>query len=503
MGRQRRSTTDGQERHRGAEHGWHGWHGWPGSSGHRGETAARDGRRDGIDVARVLALLVVVLGHLGLAVIDREGGSLRGANLLTLHPEWSWVAVAAPMPVFFAAAGWANARASVTSAAPRLRELVGAAAVVVALWSATVILTTLIAGEPGVVADGARIATQPVWFLAAYVPFAASGRRLSTLVGRSPILAIGSCVAVLGVLDVARFGLGAPEWIGWPGFFLAWGVPWLAGAWWRDRNTRGRTERWAGLVLAGAGATTAVMLVHLAGYSPSLIHVVDDARSNTTPPTLFTAVAGLTQVGVLMLSAGALDAAGRRWRPVWDRLGEAAIGVYLWHLSALALCAGVIALGLPVPPRLTPGWWWTRPLWFTAVVLVALGLVVATAATRARTATPGGRATSETVRKAVAGVALTVAGAGLVGLEGPRTPPLAIASTLLLIAAWLALRAATHPAVTSGRGAEGQPQSSSSARARRWGSTPARPFRAATTTRSPVRSAAAIDAVPFTPPSWP
>jgi hypothetical protein len=87
--------------------------------------AATPGRREGIDVARILALLVVVLGHLLLAVVDRPGDEVRGANLLALHPGWALVAAAAPMPVFFAAGGWANATAAWSSAVPRLRTLVG------------------------------------------------------------------------------------------------------------------------------------------------------------------------------------------------------------------------------------------------------------------------------------------------------------------------------------------------------------------------------------------
>jgi hypothetical protein len=40
----------------------------------------------------------------------------------------------------------------------------------------------------------------------------------------------------------------------------------------------------------------------------------------------------------------------------------------------------------------------------------------------------------------VAGVVLATAGAGLVGLRGPRTTPLALACAGLFAAGWLALR---------------------------------------------------------------
>ena len=256
-----------------------------------------NGHRDAIDVARVLALLLVVVGHLTLAVIDRADDRVRGANLLELHPGWAVAAALAPMPVFFAAAGWANARATPVSAGPRLRSFVGAAAAVVVAWSAGVVVADVVAGDPGIVADGARVATQPVWFLAAYVPLAAGGHLLSTFVARRPVAVVGGCLAALALLDLARFGFGAPDWIGWPGFFVAWGVPWLLGAWWRHRVETGPfRERWTGTVLAGGALIGAVVLVHAGGYAPALIDAVPGARSNTTPPTLYTATVGIAQV---------------------------------------------------------------------------------------------------------------------------------------------------------------------------------------------------------------
>jgi hypothetical protein len=112
-------------------------------------------------------------------------------------------------------------------------------------------------------------------------------------------------------------------------FFLAWGVPWLAGGWWRDRSARGFHEQRTGLVLAVAATGAAAVLVHAADYAPRRSTPSTGRRSNTTPPTRGTAVVALAQVGVLLLGARWLDAAGRRWRRLWDRAGEAAVGVYL------------------------------------------------------------------------------------------------------------------------------------------------------------------------------
>ena len=405
----------------------------------------RSGRRGAIDVARVGALVMVVIGHLGLAVIDRgPDGAFRGANVLALYPGLAWLAMLAPMPVFFAAAGWANATATPRSAAPRLGRLVGLSAVVVVLWSVFSVGELLVRGDGGVVADGGRLATQPLWFLAVYVPFAALGSTIAGLAER-PLLALGGCVAGLVVLDVVRFGFGAPELVGWPGFFLAWGVAWLLGAWWRLRWQTGWThERRTGALLAVAGSAVACGLVIFAGYDPSLIDAVEGQRSNTTPPGLFTAVAGVVQVGFLMMIADGLDRVAARARGVVDRAGEASVAVYVWHLTSLALCAAVIAAGLWAPPRFSTGWWLTRPLWFAAVLGVTGLLAGATALGRRRSPRETVPRSPSTARIAIGLVAATV-GAGVVGLFGPRTLPSATLAATAFLTSWWCLRTPTAP----------------------------------------------------------
>lgn len=384
--------------------------------------------------------MLVVLGHLSLAVIDRgPDGALRGDNVLALHPGLAWVAMLAPMPVFFAAAGWANATSTPAGSARRLRSLVGVGAVVVAVWSTASMVELLVRGEGDIVADGARIATQPLWFLAAYVPFAACGAWLA-VIARRPVIAISVCLGVLAALDITRFAFDAPEAIGWPGFFLAWVVPWLAGAAWRRRHEAGHfDEVKVGLGLAGAATIAAVGLVLAAGYFPSLIDAVEGERSNTTPPTLFTSVAALVQVGLLMVAGGGLDRLARRWRGLLDRAGEAAVGVYVWHLSGLALCAAGLAAGLWAPQRFSLGWWLARPLWF-AVVLGVTGLLVGLTSRVRRSESRGEPSGPARVS---AGLVLTTVGAGIVGLWGPRTVAGAIASVVGFAGGWWLLR--PHP----------------------------------------------------------
>jgi len=393
--------------------------------------------------------VLVVLGHLTMAVIDRgTDGAVRGANLLALEPGIAWLAMLAPMPVFFAAAGWANATATPATAGRRLRTLVGLGAVVVVAWSSLSIAELLVRGEGGVVADGARISTQPLWFLAAYVPFTALGARLGRIATR-PVLAVGGSLVALAVLDTARFALDAPEAIGWPGFFLAWGVPWVLGAWWRARwEAGGLREVGTGAVLALAALAAATGLVLLAGYSPALIDAVPDQRSNTTPPGLYTATAAMVQVGLLMVLAQSLDRLAVRRRRLLDQAGTASVGIYAWHLTALSLCAAAIAAGLWAPRRFSTGWWLSRPVWFAAVLGITGALVALTAAARARLRRRGGTGTSRRALgrlTVVVGIVCSTIGAGLIGLRGPRTLPAAIVSIVAFVAGWWLLRAADAP----------------------------------------------------------
>ena len=390
-------------------------------------------------MARSLALFAVVLGHLVLAVIDRDpSGSLRGDNLIALYPHLSWLTLIAPMPIFFAAGGWANATATAQSSAARLRTLMGLGAVVVTMWSGASIIELLIVGHGSTVADGARIATQPLWFLTAYIPFAAYGKRIAAL-AQHPIIAIGIALVALTAIDVARFGFDANDKWGWPSFFLAWSIPWLIGSWWRHAShSQSFNERRIGCALFIAGSVTAFMLVKAADYYPALIDAVPNKRSNTTPPTLFTAVAAIGQTGVLMMIATSLDSVARHWRSLINTLGTVSIAVYMWHLSALALCAGLITLGVPSPTRLTTSWWLTRPLWFALVIGITTLIASATSFTRkklqSRTPRPP---MAETFH---AGVALAILGAGIIGLYGPRTLPGATIAIAAFIGSWWCLR---------------------------------------------------------------
>lgn len=158
------------------------------------------------------------------------------------------------------------------------------------------------------------------------------------------------------------------------------------------------------------------------------------ATSNMNPPTIALLALGIGQLGlVLSLEPVLLRFANR---PLVARaLAWAAprtMSIYLWHMPALAVVAGVAVVGLgvgtPVPGSDT--WWFGVPVW--------LGLLVATLRLVLRTVSrferPPDRRGTPPSTTAVA-IAVALAGGGLVGITvlgfaAPVGSALAVAAPL-------------------------------------------------------------------------
>lgn len=377
-----------------------------------------------------------------MVVIDRKSdGSLRGVNIIELFPRWEWVTMLSPMPLFFAASGWANTSSTVQSRVRRVRALVGLGLAVLLAWFVASLIELFVTGHTGIIRDGARISTQPLWFLAAWAPFTLFAPVLERA-ARRPLATLAGLGLFLVSTDALRFGVDAPRWVGFPGFFAAWSVPWILGAWWRARSGAGKfDERRVGIRIVVVSTLCAVVLVRWFGYRPALIDAVPNGRSNTTPPTLYTLVASCVQVGLLMIAAQRLDRVATHSRRLVSRLGELSAGVYAWHLTALSLCGALLAAGLWTPTRLTAAWWWTRPVWF-GVVLGVTSLFIAgtrsvSAMFAARSKAPGLFPSSTAI---FASATSSAVGGGLIGLYGPRNLAFILVTPILLLVGWATLR---------------------------------------------------------------
>ncbi|MET7979573.1 acyltransferase [Streptomyces mirabilis] len=343
--------------------------------------AATPAERDrAVDALRAFAILGVVLGHWLVTALVADGGALHTASPLQ-HMPWlapiSWVFQT--LAVFFLVGGhvatksYASARARGTTYGrwlrARLTRLFKPVAAVLTLWTvATVGLLTSGTGV-GTVHTLVKLALSPLWFLLVFAGLTAATPLLTRLNPLWPL-------AVVLHVDLMRFGLGGPSWLGWVNVAAGWMVPYTLGAAWTRGELDRRRAGWV-LLLCGAAATAA--LVTWAGYPASMVGVPGAAVSNLNPPTLAAVTFGVAQCGLALLLREPL----RRWlrRPLaWAvvaLVNLSAMTIFLWHqTSMMAVTAvGLLVGRLPglhmVPDGL--GWVAARLAWLP-VFAFALGV---------------------------------------------------------------------------------------------------------------------------------
>lgn len=324
-----------------------------------------------------------MLGHWLVTALVADGGTLRTASPLRYLP-WlapiSWVFQT--LAVFFLVGGYAATKSHASAHArgvsygawlrARLSRLFGPVVAVLGLWTA-VALTLLLTGTGiDTIHTLLKLALSPLWFLLAFAGLTAA----TPLVARvNPLWAL----AVVLHVDLVRFGLSGPDWLGWINLAAGWLVPYTLGAAW----TRGELTRRAGWVLLVGGTAATAALVAWAGYPASMVGVPGASMSNLNPPTLAAVTFGAAQCGLALLLRESLRRLMRRplaWAAV-AFVNLSAMTIFLWHQTALM---AVTALGLTVGhlPGLhtlpsTPGWIPFRLAWLP---LFALALLVCWAA---------------------------------------------------------------------------------------------------------------------------
>ncbi|KUM79445.1 acyltransferase family protein [Streptomyces curacoi] len=349
---------------------------------HRGAArvdAATPADRDrAVDALRALAILGVVLGHWLVTALVADGGfGLRTASPLR-HLPWlapiSWVFQT--LAVFFlvgghvATRGYASARARGTTygqwLTSRLSRLFKPVAAILTLWTVTSALLLLSGTDIDTVHTLLKLALSPLWFL---LVFAALTAATPLLLRVHPLWPL----AVVLHVDLFRFGLGGPAWLGWVNVVAGWLVPYTLGAAW----SRGELEhRRAGWILLTGGALVTAALVAWAGYPASMVGVPGAPISNLSPPTLAAVTFGLAQCGLALLLRGPLRRTMRRplvWAAV-ALLNLSAMTIFLWHQTALmaTTATGLAAGHLPglhtLPDDL--GWVAARLAWLPLFTLV-------------------------------------------------------------------------------------------------------------------------------------
>ncbi|MFE2045084.1 acyltransferase [Streptomyces sp. NPDC059477] len=336
------------EARRGTRSGWHALGHWAA----RMDAATPAHRDRAVDALRAFAILGVVLGHWLVTALVADGDTLRAASPLDPMP---WLAPASwlfqTLAVFFLVGGHvatrshASARARGVGYRPwltaRLSRLFGPVAAVLTLWTVTTAALLLSSADLTTVHTLVKLALSPLWFLLVFAVLTAATPLLTRV---SPLWPLALVLHV----DLVRFGLGGPDWLGWLNLAAGWLVPYTLGAAW----TRGELERpRAGWILLTGGAVATAGLVAWAGYPASMVGVPGAEVSNLDPSTLAAVTFGLAQCGLALLLRGPLRRGMRRpvaWAAV-ALVNLSAMTVFLWHQTAMmaTTATGLLAGRLP------------------------------------------------------------------------------------------------------------------------------------------------------------
>ncbi|WP_327085232.1 acyltransferase [Nonomuraea sp. NBC_01738] len=345
-----------------AERGW-------GALTARIAAATPDSRDRGVDALRALAIGCVVLGHwLGTswelsgerAVISSPLAYLPGLTPVT----WVFQMLA----VFFLVGGYTAARGRLGAGwvTKRMRRLLVPVVPLLAFWAVMGFgLLTLYGQTYGTARHLVMPALGPLWFLAV---FAALTACTPLLVRRGYGVAVLAFCLVAAV-DVWRFALDGPAWVGWVNLLAGWLVPYQLGVAW----ARGDLRRGTCAAMVAGGLAGALALVAWGGYPASMVGVTGARLSNLSPPSLAAACLAVAQAGLAMLVK---DRLGRLMRAatLWAVVALAnlqAMWIFLWHQTALVL----VAIAFQLYGRPDSGVWIAQRLAWLPVVAGTLALM--------------------------------------------------------------------------------------------------------------------------------
>lgn len=333
-----------------------------------------------IDLARISSMLIVVVFHALLWQVLLVDGQVAVVPWAPGPLFWAISWVATIIPVFFVAAGYANAvvvdkwRATGASYGAFLTlrgsRLLGPMTVFVAVFT----LVGTVAAWAGWVGEAAALSrqfAQLLWFAVVYLLLLAVAPlavwlhdrlgawvMLPLLVG---VVVVDAVVRITGDLELQWVNLA----FAWP-LAHQWGIAYHRG-WFRSWPVAR-----LGAGIAACAAVIAV-LVFVLDYPPAAVAWADVLVANLQPPTVAIVVLGFAQTCAL----GWLERIGvaTSLRPRTERAVRVAnallLTVYLWHIPAIVVAAGLlVGLSLLLPlaaPVLM------HPLLLVGLVLAVVG----------------------------------------------------------------------------------------------------------------------------------
>ncbi|MGW2087777.1 acyltransferase family protein [Streptomyces sp. NPDC001880] len=423
------------------------------------------GRDPFIDVIRALCVLAVISQHWLMPVLAYENGHLSTGNALASPGWWIVTWLTQVMPMVFFAGGAANffSFRSAKSVHIWLRSRIARLLVpVIPLGTVWLLLPHALIGagvpEQPVLMAG-KIAGQLLWFLAVYVLVVALTPVMFRCYRRYGWRVIGMLAVCALVVDVLRFEVNPA--IGFLNALVVWPAAHQLGFHYADGGLRMRSG-WtsAGLAAVGFGLTAAA--VFFGPYPASMIGMPGAPVSNMSPPTAVMLSLTIGQLGLwLTLKPAITRFAERPLATVFLQwCGTRFMTLYLWHMPALVMTAGIsiVGLGFATPNPGSPMWFAVAPLWVgvSGFFLVCFTRIFGRFEFRRRSGAASDMGLGKVVLAAVlsAGGLLGLAAQGFISPGNSVGPVLWVA---LVLAGLLVVRERTAPKAVVGQGSRTVP----------------------------------------------
>ena len=372
-----------------------------------------------IDAVRGASLVVVVFGHLLLAVVYWPADEVPRLGSIMLAYPWTqaltWVLQV--MPLFFAFGGaanalsWDRARSRGTGYSAwmwgRTERLLRPVLIYLAVAAAAAWIAQVVWGDVAGPLLG-QLGVQ-LWFLGVYLVTTALLPAMLAWHRRSPSGAFVFLVPVVVVVNVGTTILGWPLLLGMVNVVLVWLLLQQLGFFWSGGAQQSSPRRWG--IVGGLSLTVGVFLVAWGPWPMSLIGIPGDRLdyeslslygwsvgvpgysgeySNMFPPSIVLLLQGVALVAVVFVLRRPLTDLLHRSRVWWAATGMnlTAMSVYLWHVPAIMLAFVVLHLvrldpptqigeaGYPVPVQAGEYFAWFAMLLVVFVLLLAAFVLV-------------------------------------------------------------------------------------------------------------------------------
>lgn len=337
-----------------------------------------------VDAVRGVSLVVVVFGHLLLAVVYwPQDDPPRLGSLMLAYP-WTQVLtwILQVMPLFFAFGGAANARAWIRAKEThtpystwmwgRIQRLLRPVTIYLLVGAAAAWITAVIWGDMVAPLLG-QLGVQ-LWFLGVYIVTTALLPGMLAWHQRSPAGPFLVLVPIVVVINLGTTIAGWPLPVGIINVILVWLLLQQLGFFWRSNPQDAQPRRWA--AVGGGCLALAVLLVAWGPWPVSLIGIPGDVvtfdslsilgstiavpgfdgeYSNMFPPSIILLLQGVALVSAIYVFQRPLSRLLHRSRVWWAVTGinMTAMSSYLWHVPAIMFAFVLLhAIGLDPPTEI-------------------------------------------------------------------------------------------------------------------------------------------------------